>query len=233
MPPTAVFFDMDGVLLDSFEAWLAVMNAASIHFDCPPVARDVFREAFGQSTQADAEQFYHGRTASEVDAFYIAHFHEHAALATATPGAQHLLDELDARGIPTAVITNTHSEIARPLLEGLNLIPHALIAPDDVKDALAEADVLRRNFNQLVVLNEVEGLFEGEDDGGVKADRDLRRCFAHVREFALFADVEIKVAITRMHAYDHSLVDLRLGLDERVPTLLRVLYAERDCYPRL
>jgi HAD superfamily hydrolase (TIGR01509 family) len=144
MPPTAVFFDMDGVLLDSFEARLAVMNAASIHFDCPPVARDVFREAFGQSTQADAEQFYHGRTASEVDAFYIAHFHEHAALATATPGAQHLLDELDARGIPTAVITNTHSEIARPLLEGLNLIPHALIAPDDVKNPKPAPDMIFR-----------------------------------------------------------------------------------------
>ena len=32
MPPIAAFFDMDGVLLDSFEAWLSLMNAAAVHF---------------------------------------------------------------------------------------------------------------------------------------------------------------------------------------------------------
>jgi beta-phosphoglucomutase-like phosphatase (HAD superfamily) len=149
MPPTAVFFDMDGVLLDSFEAWLAVMNTAAIHFDCPPVARNLFRDLFGQSTQADAEMFYPGRTAAEVDAFYIAHFHEYAALVIPTPGAKNLLDDLDDCGIPTAVVTNTHSEIARPVLEGLDLIPHALIAADDVKSPKPAPDMIFRGCEVL------------------------------------------------------------------------------------
>jgi phosphoglycolate phosphatase len=149
MPPTAVFFDMDGVLLDSFEAWLAVMNTAAVHFDCQPLARKACRGAFGQSTQADAEMFYPGRTTAEVDAFYIAHFHDHATLATATLGAKALVDTLDSRGIPTAVVTNTHSEIARPLLEGLDLIPHALIAADDVKNPKPAPDMIFRGCEVL------------------------------------------------------------------------------------
>jgi phosphoglycolate phosphatase len=149
MPPIAVFFDMDGVLLDSFEAWLAVMNTAAIHFGCPPISRKAGRDAFGQSTAADAELFYRGYTAEDVEAFYIAHFREHETLATATPGAKSLLDDLDVRGIPTAVITNTHSQVARPLLEALDLIPHALIASDDVENPKPAPDMIFRGCQVL------------------------------------------------------------------------------------
>jgi beta-phosphoglucomutase-like phosphatase (HAD superfamily) len=149
MPPTAVFFDMDGVLLDSFEAWLAVMNAAALDLGCPQITREAARDAFGQSTQADAELFYPGHASGDVDAFYVAHFHEYAGLALATLGASSLLDDLDARGISTAVITNTPSEIARPVLEALNLIPHALIASDDVKNPKPAPDMIFRGCEVL------------------------------------------------------------------------------------
>jgi HAD superfamily hydrolase (TIGR01509 family) len=144
MPPTAVFFDMDGVLLDSFEAWLAVLNAAAVNFACPPVTREAYRSAFGQATAFEAELFFPGRTAAEVDAFYVDHFHEHAASAIAMPGASSLLETLVARDVPTAVITNTHSAIARPLLEALNLIPHALVAVDDVANPKPAPDMVLR-----------------------------------------------------------------------------------------
>ena len=54
MSIAAVLLDMDGVLLDSFEAWCAVMNATAVHFGLPPISRDAFGQAFGQSTEADA-----------------------------------------------------------------------------------------------------------------------------------------------------------------------------------
>ncbi|MDA1035560.1 MAG: HAD-IA family hydrolase [Chloroflexi bacterium] len=151
MPPKAVFFDMDGVLLESFDAWLSVLNAAATVFGYPPVSKEAFRAIFGGPTQADVDTFFPKHTMAEVDAFYTANFAIHAAAATALPGASRVLDELDAQGVPTAVITNTHSAIARPLLESLGLIPHALIAADNVENPKPAPDMIFRACEVLDV----------------------------------------------------------------------------------
>ena len=140
---------MDGVLLDSFEAWFALMNAAAGEFGCAAISREGFQNAFGQSTEADAASFYPGRSSDDVSAYYITHFNEYAALTKATPGASALLDDLDALGIPTAVITNTHSAISRPLLEALDLVPHALIAVDNVAKGKPAPDMIFRGCEVL------------------------------------------------------------------------------------
>ena len=151
MPPKAVFFDMDGVLLDSSEAWLSVLNAAASEFGYPPVAQGAFRAAFGGPTQADVSTFFPKHTIPEVEAFYVANFPSHAARATALPGATRLLDELDVQGVATAVITNTHSVIARHLLESLSLVPHALIASDNVANPKPAPDMIFRGCEVLDV----------------------------------------------------------------------------------
>ena len=68
----------------------------------------------------------------------------------ALPGARALLDQLDAQGVPTAVITNMGSQIARPLLEGQEILPHALIGGDDVPHAKPAPDMI---FRACEVLN--------------------------------------------------------------------------------
>jgi HAD superfamily hydrolase (TIGR01549 family) len=144
MPPKAVFFDMDGVLLDSFDAWLSVVNATANHFGYPPIEKQAFRAIFGSSTQADVDTFFPKHSVAEIEAFYAANFASYAAAATVLPGASHILDELDTRGIPTAVITNTPSTIARPLLESLGLIPNALVAADNVVNPKPAPDMIFR-----------------------------------------------------------------------------------------
>jgi len=140
----AVLLDMDGVLLDSFEAWCAVMNATAVHFGLPSISRDAFGQAFGQSTEADVDRFYPGQTVESVEAQYAECFGEHAAAVTAMPDAAWLLEALDGRGIPTAVVTNTHSVIARAMLEAVGVIPHALVGSSDVPMPKPAPDMLFR-----------------------------------------------------------------------------------------
>ena len=151
MPPKAVLFDMDGVLLDSFDAWLSVVNATAAHFGYPPVVEQAFRAIFGGPTQADVDAFFPKHTVANIEAFYAANFASHAAAATALPGAGRVLDELDAQGVPTAVITNTPSAIARRLLESLGLIPNALVAADNVANPKPAPDMIFRACEVLDV----------------------------------------------------------------------------------
>ena len=142
---------MDGVLLDSFDAWLSVLNAAATEFGYPTVERDAFRAVFGGPTQGDVDAFFPRHTIAELETFYQDNFASHAAGAAAMPGARGVLDALDSRGVPTAVITNTHSAIARPLLESLGLSPHALIAADNVAKPKPAPDMIYRGCTVLDV----------------------------------------------------------------------------------
>ena len=54
----AVLFDMDGVLVNSFEAWLSLVNATATHFGYPEIDRERFQRAYGQSTESDVKEFF-------------------------------------------------------------------------------------------------------------------------------------------------------------------------------
>jgi HAD superfamily hydrolase (TIGR01509 family) len=147
----AVFFDMDGVLLESFEAWLSVMNDTARHFGHPPIEATAFRAVFGQSTDADVARFFPGESVDAIEAYYAARFHEHAGSARPLPFARFALEGLDERGILTAVITNTSAAIARPLLESLELSPHALVGGTDVPRGKPAPDMIFRGCEVLSV----------------------------------------------------------------------------------
>ncbi len=140
----AVLFDFDGVLLDSFDAWLALMNAAAVHFGHPPISAEAFRKANGQSTQVDVDSFYPDQTVESIEAFYREHFSEYAGAAKVDPQAHSVIQALDDRELLSAVITNTHSLIARPLLKAAGLLPHALVAADDVAKPKPAPDMIFR-----------------------------------------------------------------------------------------
>ncbi len=70
---------------------------------------------------------------------------------TAKPGASVLFDALDARGVVSAVLTNSPSEPTRTLLETLELIPHALVGTDGERKPMPAPDLLFRACEVLDV----------------------------------------------------------------------------------
>ncbi|MEX2598972.1 MAG: HAD family hydrolase [Dehalococcoidia bacterium] len=147
----AVLFDMDGVLMHSFEAWLSLMNAAAKHFGRPPISRDSFRAVYGQPTSADVEMYFPTQTEEEVEAYYDAHFHEHASASEVSPEAAPVMEALKERGLGVAVITNTPSSLAKQMLDAASLEPDVLIGGSDVPNAKPAPDIIFRACELLGV----------------------------------------------------------------------------------
>jgi HAD superfamily hydrolase (TIGR01509 family) len=147
----AVLFDMDGVLVDSFEAWLALLNATAQHFEQPPVTREGFLAVYGQSTEKDVEAFFPDQTAQEIDGYYEVHFHEHASHVVAMPGALPLLEAVKAKGLRTAVVTNTAGVLARNILQSLGLVTEHVLGGDEVPHAKPAPDIVFRACELLGV----------------------------------------------------------------------------------
>ena len=118
----AVLFDLDGVLVDSYETWYEVVNAAARHFDAPPVSRERLAEVFGQGPEEDARTLYRGRTVDEIQTAYAEAMPAAVASLVVGPDAHAALDALGRRGILRAVVTNTQHDVARHILRAAGLL---------------------------------------------------------------------------------------------------------------
>src|SRR5258706_2529581 len=115
--PSAVLFDLDGVLVKSEEAWFLTLAEAGRRFRGRAVSPEEFQPTFGQGTAADAQAFGLSCTPAELDRFYGQEFVRHLRTVWVNPDAQPLLKGLQARGIGVRVVTHTLGSLAGQLLE--------------------------------------------------------------------------------------------------------------------
>jgi phosphoglycolate phosphatase-like HAD superfamily hydrolase len=118
----AVLFDLDGVLIDSYEAWFHVVNGAMAVLCAGSVSRPRFASIFGQGIGADLVNLYPGRTRAEVEAIYRVEMAKQAATIHVNPEGRATLDALRARGIRTACVTNTDTDLARVVVRTAGLL---------------------------------------------------------------------------------------------------------------
>ena len=96
------------------------------------------------------------------------------------------------------------------------LVPPLARAVARVQDALAHTQVLRGDFQQLVIIDELEALFQRH-----RMDGNQAHCVfgsgsvAHVGDVLLFADVDDKVIRAGVLTDDHALVNVLLRADEQ------------------
>lgn len=147
----AVLFDLDGVLVDSKEVWFQVMRAAGRHFGYPEVSRPAFEATFGQGVEADLRSFFRGLTFEALSGFYAARFMDHRAHFRVDPQAPAVLAALAARGVRTAIVTNTSTPLAREIVAAAGLAPDRLVGSSDVARAKPAPDMVLLACRQLGV----------------------------------------------------------------------------------
>lgn len=140
----AVLFDLDGVLVDSYAVWHAVINAFARDHGYPPLGKELMDQGWGQGVDADAEMFFPGVAAEDLETYYERHFLDHLEALEVTPGAAAVLEGLSAIGCGTAVVTNTPHELTLRLLERIAFRPDYVIGTSRDVPAKPAPDMLLR-----------------------------------------------------------------------------------------
>ena len=130
----AVLFDLDGVLIDSRDAWYHLLCAAAREFGHPVLARDEYDASFGQGVEADAKQFFPGTSPQVLLDYFDAHFLDHARHVLVSPEVGPVLNALEYKGIQHAVVTNTATALARETIRGANFEPDLIVGTSDAPE---------------------------------------------------------------------------------------------------
>jgi phosphoglycolate phosphatase/AHBA synthesis associated protein len=138
----ALLFDLDGVLIDSYEVWFALLNAVAREFDYPAISRDAFREGWGQGIEADARLLFPRHTVPDLERIYAERFERHLGVLAVASGVPALFEALRARGVRSAVITNTPASMARSLVARAGATPDVLVGGTDVPRAKPAPDMV-------------------------------------------------------------------------------------------
>lgn len=149
----AVLFDMDGVLVKSFDVWFRTVEAAGVRFRGRAISREEFEPTFGQGTAADVPAFGLSCTTAELDAFYVGEFPRHLDGVWVNPEARPLLEALAAAGAKLGLVTNTVSPLAEVILRHAGLEPFfaALATADRVAHAKPAPDLVLLACRELGV----------------------------------------------------------------------------------
>jgi HAD superfamily hydrolase (TIGR01509 family) len=156
--PDAIFFDLDGTLVDTvparIDAWAAVLDEVGIPSTSaqlePMIGMDgkrLAREAAAAAgrTLADHEAEAIDRRSGEL-------FDERNRDPRPLPGARELLSALDARGLPWAIATSSRREQVAASIRGLGMDRELRIVDgSDVERAKPAPDLLLQAARELGV----------------------------------------------------------------------------------
>lgn len=119
--PDLILFDMDGVLVDSVDAWLGVVNRVRVDLGFDAISQPRLMEIFGQGVEDDAKNLFQGYTPAAIRAAYDEAMPDFVERVRAGSGTREVLRDLEARDIRRAVVTNTQHSLAGDMLRAAGL----------------------------------------------------------------------------------------------------------------
>ncbi len=147
----AVLFDLDGVLVDSYEVWFHLLNDTARAFGAAPIARETFESCWGQGIAADVERFFPQRSIRETEAYYHEHFMDFREYLQVDPGASPLIQQLRRHELRVGLITNTPADLAQKILAHARIELDTVVGGTDVEAAKPAPDMVIEACRKLCV----------------------------------------------------------------------------------
>ncbi len=159
----AVLFDMDGVLIDSHDAWFYVFNKSLDKFERKQVNVEEFDKCVWAKAFDKVCRQYFSVPLLDVRKYYQEVYPDYRERLRIMPNAKEALSELKSRGLKLAVVSNTQEVIAKKTLQDIGIIQFfgLILGGDNIKNGKPEPDILYKAL-ELMKLNKDEVLFIGD-----------------------------------------------------------------------
>jgi len=164
----AVFFDLDGTLIDTAPDFFTALNQVLTAYQHPTVSYEAVRANVSNGARALTELGFGlapGDPGFEqrLDAVLDAYGNHLAVDTRLFDGMAEVLDWLDQRKLPWGIVTNKPARYTAPVLEGLGLGQRVgpVICPDHVRERKPDPEGLLMAANALGV-NPVHCLYVGD-----------------------------------------------------------------------
>jgi phosphoglycolate phosphatase len=167
-----VLFDLDGVLADSYEVWVAVLQDCRMRRGLEQLSPERIRACWGQGLAADCETLFPGAEPARLAAEYERGFHRHVGRVREVPGASALVAQLRSAGTALAVVSNSPVAVVAAVLDALALRSSfpVLCGGDEVAEGKPHPELVHVALDRLGV-DGAEAVMIGDTPLDVRAAR--------------------------------------------------------------
>jgi phosphoglycolate phosphatase len=172
--PAAVFFDLDGTLVDSAPDMVVAMRRLLVERGRPAQGAEAIKHVVSKGGRAMIRRGFQDATGEQIETLlprflqlYAEAIADHAALYA---GMDIVLDKLESRGIAWGIVTNKPGSLARSLLAALRLDSRcaALVAGDCLPQKKPDpAPILRAC--ELARVDPTHCVYVGDDARDIEA----------------------------------------------------------------
>ncbi len=159
----AILFDLDGVLVGSYDCWFRLLQDAMREQGKTPVSLEEFDSRWGQGPEEDRDAFFPEWSLEELMAFYETRFGDYTRWAKLEPGSEMFLKHIQSRNKKIGVASNSPTAIVNDLLKhaGLMNYPDAVIGVDQVRESKPAPDLLLKTL-EVLSLSKKEVCYVGD-----------------------------------------------------------------------
>ncbi len=164
--PEAILFDMDGVLVDSFDSWYESLNSTLKHFKQKEISKEEFKEKYwGNELQENLKRLGLDK---KIGSFCINIYEDYTDKIKIFSGTKKTLEKLDT--YKKAIITNTPRNCTFQILKKYEIKKYfdVLITSDQIENGKPAPDMINKACEKLEV-NPGNCVFIGDTKNDVKA----------------------------------------------------------------
>jgi len=166
--PSAILFDMDGVLVDSLESWWKALNHSLDHFNHKTISRQEFIEKYwGHDLFTNLKKM---NLPEEVGLFCNDVYYKYVDKITLYPKAKETLEKLIK--FKKSIITNTPKKCTNQILKNFDMKKYfdAVLTSSDVSIAKPDPEIVLKACKKLGV-EPKDAVLIGDTDSDIKAGR--------------------------------------------------------------
>jgi len=168
LAPSAILFDMDGVLVDSLDSWWKALNSALKRFKHKEITREEFITTYwGHDLKDNLKRL---QLNPEVASFCNVTYGNHIDYIRIYPDTKETLEQLSS--YTKAIITNTPTDCARQILKKFSIEKYfqEIITSDHVTKAKPDPEIVFNACARLSV-DAKKVILVGDTESDVKAGR--------------------------------------------------------------